>query len=296
MSKRGSFAHRMAPAAAAAAGLVLLLAVYGAPAGAGGRAVLGRSAPHVRVAAARYQRPIVSLGANRSSNWSGYNQGSIQQGGETFTQISGTWTVPKATQHKAGEAEYSSSWVGIGGGCVDAGCTLTDGTLIQAGIEQDVAKSGVASYSAWWEIIPEPSTTITTITVHAGDKVQVTISDPTDTDQWTVVVKDLTNGQTFTKKTPYPSTHATAEWIVETPVVIDRNGNVTVGPLPNLSRTNFNLGRVNGAAPNLQASEEIQLVDPNTNQALATPSSPDPTKDGFNDCAYATTCPAPQQG
>jgi hypothetical protein len=243
-----------------------------------------------------FHRPVVSLGSNRSSNWSGYNQGSIEKGGKTFTQISGTWTVPKATQHKAGEAEYSSSWVGIGGGCVDANCTVTDGTLIQAGTEQDVNAAGAASYSAWWEIIPEPSTTITTITVHAGDKMSVTISDPTGTNRWTIVVKDLTNGQTFTMNTPYPSTHATAEWIVETPVVIDNHGHVTVGPLPNLATTRFNLGRVNGAAPSLQASEEIRLVDPNTNQALATPSSPDPSKDGFNDCTYATSCPAPATG
>src|SRR5437879_9227487 len=67
-------------------------------------------------------RPIVAVGANKSNNWSGYNQGTIEQRGKTFRSVSGTWRVPTATAHKAGENEYSSSWVGIGGGCVNANC------------------------------------------------------------------------------------------------------------------------------------------------------------------------------
>src|SRR5207249_2834306 len=120
------------------------------------------------------------------------NQGSQEKGGKLFTQVSATWTVPTATPHKAGEAEFSSTWVGIGGGCVDANCQVTDATLVQAGTEQDVSSSGKASYSAWWEIIPQPSTTITTITVHAGDKMSATVSDNASQDMWTIVVKDLT--------------------------------------------------------------------------------------------------------
>src|SRR2546423_759449 len=107
----------------------------------------------------RSHRPLLSLGANQSTNWSGYNQGTLEQGGKVFSQISGDWTVPTASRHKA-EAEFSSTWVGIGGGCIDAGCTVGDNTLIQTGTEQDVASNGKASYSAWWEIIPAPSITI----------------------------------------------------------------------------------------------------------------------------------------
>src|SRR5690348_9531920 len=109
--------------------------------------------------AATYHRPLIRTGlnANQSTNWSGYNQGSLEKNNTQFTQISGQWNVPTATAHKAGEHEFSSTWVGIGGGCVDAGCTVGDNTLIQAGTEQDVTKAGVAKYSAWWEIIPQPS-------------------------------------------------------------------------------------------------------------------------------------------
>ena len=53
-----------------------------------------------------------------SSNWFGYNQGALEQGGTLFNSISGDWTVPTVTQH--GQDENSSDWIGIGGGCVDS--------------------------------------------------------------------------------------------------------------------------------------------------------------------------------
>jgi hypothetical protein len=90
---------------------------------------------------------------------------------------------------------------------------------------------------------------------------------------------------------PYLSSHATAEWIQETPVEIGA-GAPTVGPLPNLSRVTFDLAHTNGARAGLKGSEEIQLADSN-GHVLAAPSAPDRDLDGFNDCAYATTCPHP---
>src|SRR5207245_5558301 len=82
-------------------------------------------------------RPVVAVGTNQSNNWSGYNQGTIEKGNTFFHQVSGDWFVPTATAHNRGEAEYSATWVGIGGGCVNANCLVTDNTLIQAGTEQD---------------------------------------------------------------------------------------------------------------------------------------------------------------
>ena len=65
---------------------------------------------------------------NQSSNWFGYDQGTIEKGGKLFNSVGGSWTVPTVTQHAAGQAEYSSDWIGIGGGCPDAGCTTSDNT------------------------------------------------------------------------------------------------------------------------------------------------------------------------
>jgi hypothetical protein len=240
-----------------------------------------------------WHRPIVVVGANQSNNWSGYNQGTVEQNGKLFNAVSGTWVVPTATSHKSGENEYSSSWVGIGGGCITADCSVTDGTLIQAGTEQDVNSKGHASYSEWWELIPAPSVTISGLQVRAGDQMFVSISEVApNSEVWTILVKNLTMGKSFSMTVPYTSTHATAEWIEETPVVIDSNGNVSVGPLPNLGSVHFSAA-TNGANAGLKASEEIQLVDFN-GAALATPSAPNRSKNAFNDCTYASTCAAPR--
>jgi hypothetical protein len=235
-------------------------------------------------------RTLVKVGASQSNNWSGYNQGLLERGTQ-FHQVSGDWTVPTATQHKRGEAEYSSTWVGIGGGCIDSGCLLTDNTLIQAGTEQDVDAAGHASYSAWWELIPLPGITIDTFAVKAGDRVHFDIRE-TLPEVWVFTAKNLTTGATWTMTVPYVSTYATAEWIHETPIAVDDSGNVSIGPLPSLSTVPFDNALVNGQVAGLNASEEIQLVDANSTP-LATPSAPDSDHDGFNVCSYSGSCAAP---
>jgi hypothetical protein len=240
-----------------------------------------------------FHRPILSIGANKSNNWSGYNQGLLEQSGKMFHQVSADWTVPRASAHRHGEAEFSSTWVGIGGGCVDAGCAVTDPTLIQTGTEQDVDTSGHASYSAWWEIIPLPSITISAVPVRPGDRIHAALTETVPgSEVWTMALRDLTTGKSFTQTLPYASSHATAEWIEETPVEIGAGAPTGVGALPNLSRVSLDLARTNNARPGLKPSEEIQLAD-SQGHVLATPSGPDSDGDGFNDCAYATRCPAP---
>jgi hypothetical protein len=233
----------------------------------------------------------VTANTNQSINWSGYNQGTLEQNGKLFNSITGNWTVPTATQHTKGEAEYSSDWIGIGGGCVDSSCTATDSTLIQTGTEQDVDSSGAASYSAWWEVIPGPSLTITNMTVHPGDVMRASIAEAVaDSNVWTITIDDTTDGQSYTTTVPYSSTHATAEWIQETPLIIGTNAGFAAQP--NLTSPAFDLASTNGQPANLQPSEEMDLVDSNGN-VIGAPSAPDPDKDGFNVCAWAGTCAAP---
>lgn len=247
-------------------------------------------APTTANAVETFHRPVVAVAANASYNWSGYDQGTLEQGGKLFHQISGTWVVPTATAHTAGENEYSATWVGIGGGCVDANCTVTDTTLIQAGTTQNVDSSGTASYTAWWEIIPAPSITVN-LPVTAGNKVHVNIAETTP-GIWSIVIKNLSTGNSWSMTVPYTSTHATAEWIEETPVIIDSSGAITIGPMPALTTVHIDRALTNNANPGLKTSEEMELL--NTSGApLATPSSPDPDTDGFNDCVYASTCASP---
>jgi hypothetical protein len=229
------------------------------------------------------------LNANQSSNWFGYNQGTLEKGNTLFTSITGDWTVPTVTQHNSGQAESSSNWIGIGGGCIDAGCTLGDPSLIQTGTEQDVDASGKASYSAWWEIIPVPSVAISNFPVSPGDRMHADITELVPgSNVWTIKLQNLTKGNTFTQTVPYASTHATAEWIEETPTLIGTDG-VGLASLPNLSNPSFGNATVNGANANLQSSEAIQLIDSNSN-VIGTPSAPNSTHDGFSACTWATSC------
>jgi hypothetical protein len=235
---------------------------------------------------------IAVVNANQSTNWSGYNQGSLALNHKLFNEVSGQWRVPRATAHKANEAEYSSTWIGIGGGCVDSKCQVTDSTLIQAGTEQDVSAAGVASYSAWWELVPATSMTISGFNVLPGDLISVDIKEvAADANVWTITVKDLSRAESFTQMVPYSSSHLTAEWIEETPVVVS-GSTVSVGPLPKLSVVNFDKAKANGANAALTSAEELRLVA--NGQTLLTPSRPDASADGFNDCSYATSCAAPR--
>ena len=234
-------------------------------------------------------KPRASFQAAQSSNWFGYNQGTLEQGGKMFHAITGDWTVPTATQHTAGQDEASSDWIGIGGGCLDAACTVGDNTLIQTGTEQDVSGDGTASYSAWYELIPAPSLTISGITVHPGDHMHASISETiSGADVWNITLQDVTTGKSFSTTVPYPSTHATAEWIEETPLTFGTSG-AGLAALPNLTNVPFSAATTNGANAGLKTSEEIQLVDSSGN-VIGTPSAPNSTADGFTECACATSC------
>jgi hypothetical protein len=238
--------------------------------------------------------PRLRANTNTSSNWFGYDQGTLEQGGKLFNSVTAQWTVPTATQHTPGQAEDSADWIGIGGGCIDAGCTATDSTLIQTGTEQDVSASGNASYDAWYELVPAPELEITNMTIHPGDRMSAKVAEVVaDANLWTITISDLTDGQSYTTTVPYSSTHTTAEWIEETPLEIGTDAGFAA--LPNLSDPAFDLATVNGASANLKPSEEMDLIDSSGN-VIGAPSAPDPDNDGFSACTWATTCSAPSSG
>lgn len=229
-----------------------------------------------------------TIADSQSDNWSGYNLGYLSTH-TMYTSISGTWTVPTASQHTSGQAENSATWVGIGGGCLNTSCTETDNTLIQAGTEQDVAANGTTSYGAWYELIPETETA-EPITVNPGDTIRCSITE-TSTGKWNIALKDLTDGQGFNVSTTYPSSELTAEWIEETPVVVGTGG-TGVAALPNLTNVHFSAAEVNGKAAELVPAEAIQLIN-SSSAPIATPSNPNAAGTAFNDCAWETVCPVP---
>lgn len=232
---------------------------------------------------------VHAFNTNQSNNWYGYNQGTLEKGNKLFNSISGDWTVPTASQHTKGQNEYSSTWIGIGGGCIDANCNATDSTLIQTGTEQDVDSSGNPSYSAWWEVIPGPGLTISNFNVSPGDQMHADISEVVaNSDLWKITLQDVTKNETYTTTVPYPSTHATAEWIQETPLILDPS-NPGLAALPNLTTNSFTNAKTNGQNAGFTSSEKMNLVDSSGN-VIGAPSDPFSTLDGFNLCSWSSTC------
>ena len=232
----------------------------------------------------RQQGTILTLGANQSSNWSGYNQGLLEKG-TLFNSVSGTWVVPTATQRTAGQPESSSVWIGIGGGCLESTCLLTDPTLIQVGTEQDVDGSGNPTYFAWWEIIPLPSLQ-TSLPVAPGQQITASISQIIP-ELWQIQIRNDSTGQSFSTTIPYPSTFGTVEWIVETPLVISTDSAAGLASMPNLGNVSFSSLKVNGGNPQLSPDEALDLVQ--NGQLIAEPSAPS-GGNSFSVCVYPPNC------
>lgn len=140
-----------------------------------------------------------------SSNWAGY---AARRAGTTFRAVSATWTVP-AVDCSTNNTTYSANWVGLGG------YASGSQALEQLGTESDCSRSGKASYSAWFEVVPAAATT-SKLTVKAGETVHATV---TVKDKLvTMTIKNLTRGTSQTKVVRASAVDLTsAEWIVEAP-------------------------------------------------------------------------------
>ena len=126
------------------------------------------------------------------------------------------------------------------------------------------------------------------MTVSPGDHMHASVAEAVaDSNLWTITIKDVTTGQSFTTTVPYTSTHDTAEWIEETPLVLGTNAGFAA--LPNLTNPHFVSATVNGTPAKLTPSEELNLVD-SGGSVIGAPSAPNTTADGFGACAWATTC------
>ena len=240
--------------------------------------------------------PIAVVAAEQSSNWFGYNQGTLEQeslghGPMMFHAVTGDWNVPAVRRHGARRGgQYSATWAGIGGGCVDTACTVTDNTLIQAGTEQDVI-NGKPQYSAWWEVIPAPSVTINGMTIGPGDHVHVDIHETiAGSEVWSLSLSDITRNESFTQTVAYSSNYATAEWVSETPLIVGTSAGFAA--LPRLSKVIFDNASTNGGPAGLVTDEEIRLVNANTGRVYSTPSGPDSDANGFTNCAWIRSCQA----
>ncbi len=144
-----------------------------------------------------------------STNWSGY---AVLASSGSVTFVTGTWKVPTVTGPSTGG--YAASWVGIDG----------DGsnTVEQLGTESDFI-NGHATYYAWYEMYPQASKNITTMTVAPGDSITGTVSWSSAGPKGGTYTLSLTDtsraGDSFSIAIPSNKTlqRSSAEWVVEAP-------------------------------------------------------------------------------
>jgi len=152
-------------------------------------------------------------------NWAGY----MATDGSVYTGVSGTWIVPGVSEADS-NLSADAAWIGIGGSSSD--------DLIQVGTE-NMVEDGRLTTSAFYEELPDISQNIPSIAVNPGDAMSASIAQ-TSPGEWTVAIKNLTNGQSFSRPVFYDSSGSSAEWIEEAPS--DQTGII---PLDNFGTISF---------------------------------------------------------
>ena len=193
---------------------------------------LSAAAPATAVAAApaaapatfpHYNHALRLDGAKHADQiWGGY-----ADTGETYTSVSGSWTVP--TLNCAATKNSSvSPWIGIDG--------WSSQTVEQIGFDQDCTK-GVAGYFPWVEMYPANSIYFTE-TVNAGDHITAAVS--ASGTSWTLTESDTTQGWTKTYHKSGNDQKSSAEAILE-----DLGSNIP--PVADFGAVNFTNITANGA-------------------------------------------------
>ncbi len=192
-----------------------------------------------------------------STNWSGYMSSNA-----VYTGVSASWTTP----HVSGNGSTTSadaSWIGIGG--------VTTNDLIQVGTDNIVSASGQVSTSAFYELLPDASINIPSMSVSQGDSMSATLNE-ISSGQWNIYIIDNTSGQSFTVSVPYASTHSSVEWIEEDPSY----SRSTQIPFDTYGSVLFANGstKANGSNTNISTSntQEITMVNGSGNP-ISTPSA-----------------------
>jgi hypothetical protein len=212
----------------------------------------------IAIAVSAHESPqfIVNSGSSidKSSNWAGY----VTSGG-TYTSISGSWLIPQISNPTADTAD--SSWIGIGG--------VTSRDLIQTGTQAVVNAAGQVSYQAWYEMLPRGSVPIS-VSVNPGDSITASITQQQN-NQWSISLRDNTNGQNFQKTVTYSSSLSSAEWIEE--MLSARRRSFI--PLDNFGTIQFSDASTvkNGTTMNLAQAGAEEITMMNGRQVLATPST-----------------------
>jgi hypothetical protein len=184
--------------------------------------------------------------ATQSTNWAGY---AVHRAGVSFHSVSASWIQPNATC-TAGQPSYSSAWVGLGG------YSPTSDALEQIGTELDCSASGKVVSSAWYELVPAPSKTISLV-VQPGDAMHATVS--VTGHRVLVELDNLTSHQRFRKTLHTAAIDvSSAEWILEAPSECISQYSCQALPLANFGSLTFGSASVvaaNGRAGTIAGAD-----------------------------------------
>jgi hypothetical protein len=163
----------------------------------------------------------------RSTNWAGY---AVHRAGVSFSHVSGTWIQPNAVC-TPGRSSYSAVWLGLGG------YNPMSGALEQIGTEIDCTRTGRVRSSAWYELVPSPSRTLT-FAVAPGDVMRANVS--VSGHRVTVELDNLTQHRHFRRTlTARMLDLSSAEWIVEAPSECFNQFDCQALPLANFGAVTF---------------------------------------------------------
>jgi hypothetical protein len=226
-------------------------------------------------AAATVHAPAILVHRGRaqtqSTNWSGY---AAYRTGVTFTDVKGEWIVP-ATTCTSSKKQYSSFWVGIDG--------YNSNSVEQTGTESDCTRTNGHRYYAWYEMYPNPSVQIGSLTITPGDNMSAEVSFANNA--FKLTIKDITTGKTFTiTKSNSTAARTSAEWVAEAPSSISG-----VLPLANFGTANFRSASATGnghtgvISDSAWSNDEITMVVSHTDPTVkAQPSALNGTGNAFS--------------
>jgi hypothetical protein len=159
----------------------------------------------VALVAALAFAPAAAADVTTSSNWAGY---ATHRAHLSFRKVSAVWRQPTVTC-VPGRESYSAFWVGLGG------YKRSARALEQIGTEIDCRPSGRIVSSAWYELIPHPTTAVE-LTVQPGDVIAASVA--VTGHLVTVRLYDVTRGRGFKKSLRASMLDvSSAEWIAEAP-------------------------------------------------------------------------------
>src|ERR1700722_12735249 len=167
----------------------------------------------------------------KSSNWAGYVARSSTQSGGSFSSVSGSWTQPSASC-SVGSTTYSAVWVGLGGYREHASA------LEQIGTDADCERSGKASFSSWFELVPAGPVDLH-LKIDAGDRLSA--SATVIGHDATLRLRNLSTGAhvSVTRRLSHMDI-SSAEWIVEAPSLCTGESRCHTLPLSDFGQVQFN--------------------------------------------------------